>query len=64
VTRSTRPHGGFDGKQARTRRQIDELKKKVARFEQERDALPEGHPKRAWYQQRLSLYRWELTDAG
>jgi transposase len=51
--------GGFDGKQARTRRQIDELKKKVARFEQERDALPEGHAKRAWYQQRLAVYRRE-----
>ncbi|HEX6482819.1 MAG TPA: zinc ribbon domain-containing protein [Ktedonobacteraceae bacterium] len=52
--------GGFDGKQARTRRQIDELKKKVARFEQERDGLPADHPKRAWYQQRLSLYRREI----
>src|SRR6266567_2095793 len=45
---------------ARTRRQIDELKKKVARFEQERNALPEDHPKRAWYTQRLALYRREL----
>ena len=52
--------GGFDGKQARTRRQIDELKKKVARFEQERDALPADHPKRAWYQEALSLYRREI----
>jgi putative transposase len=52
--------GGFDGKQARTRRQIDELKKKVARYEQERDALPEDHPKRAWYQERLALYRREI----
>jgi putative transposase len=52
--------GGFDGKQARTRRQIDELKTKVARFEQERDALAEEHTKRAWYQERLSLYRREI----
>ncbi len=52
--------GGFDGRQARTRRQIDALKKKVARFEQERDALPEAHPKRAWYTQRLALYRREI----
>lgn len=52
--------GGFDGKQARTRRQIDELKKKIARFEHERDALPVDHPKRAWYQERLALYRREL----
>jgi hypothetical protein len=52
--------GGFDGKQARTRRQIDELKKKIARFEQERDALPLDHPKRVWYYERLALYRREL----
>ena len=52
--------GGFDGRQARTRRQIDELKKKVARNVQERDALPEEHSKRAWYTQRLALYRREI----
>jgi len=52
--------GSFDGRQARTRRQIDELKKKVARYEQERDALPEEHAKRAWYTQRLVLYRREI----
>ncbi len=38
--------GKFDGRQARTRRQIDELKKKVATYEQEQDVLPEDHPKR------------------
>jgi putative transposase len=52
--------GGLDGRQARTRRQIDELKKKVATFEQERDALAEEHPKRAWYESRLALYRREI----
>jgi hypothetical protein len=52
--------GGFDGRQARTRRQIDELKKKVASYEQERDALPEEHAKRTWYTQRLALYRREI----
>ncbi len=52
--------GGFDGKQARTRRQTDELKKKAARNEQERDALPADYPKRAWYQERLALYRREI----
>jgi putative transposase len=52
--------GSFDGRQARTRRQIDELKKKVARYEQERDALLEEHAKRAWYTQRLVLYRREI----
>ncbi|HXR66070.1 MAG TPA: transposase, partial [Ktedonobacteraceae bacterium] len=52
--------GGFDGKQARTRRQIDELKKRVATVEQEREALPHDHAKRAWYTQRLVLYRREI----
>lgn len=52
--------GGFDGRQARTRRQIDELQKKVARFEQEQDALSPSHPKRAWYTQRLAMYRREI----
>jgi putative transposase len=53
--------GGFDGRQARARRQIDELKKKVAKYEQERDALPGDHTKRAWYNQRLALYRREIA---
>src|SRR6266487_3733599 len=52
--------GGFDGRQARTRRQIDELKKKGARYEQGRDALREEHSKRRWYNQRLALYRREI----
>ena len=52
--------GGFDGRQARTRRQIDELKKKAATSEQERDVLPPDHPKRAWFNQRLALYRREI----
>jgi putative transposase len=52
--------GGFDGRQARTRRQIDELKQTVARFEQKRDALPDDHPKRAWYTQRLVIYQREI----
>src|SRR5437879_11747047 len=52
--------GGFDGRQARTRRQIDELKKQVATYEQERDVLPPDHPKRAWFNQRLALYRREV----
>ena len=52
--------GGFDGRQARTRRQIDELKKKVATYEKQRDALPEDAPKRAWYMQRLTTYHREI----
>ena len=39
--------GGFDGRQARTRRQIDQLQNKVRRYEQERDALPEDHSKQS-----------------
>src|SRR5438270_12361331 len=52
--------GAFDGRQARTRRQIDELKKKVATYEKQREVLPEDAPKRAWYTQRLATYRREL----
>src|SRR5216683_2541701 len=52
--------GGFDGRQARTRRQIDELKKRAATYEQERDVLPADHPKRAWFNQRLARYRREI----
>jgi predicted RNA-binding Zn-ribbon protein involved in translation (DUF1610 family) len=52
--------GAFDGRQARTRRQIDELKKKSARYEHERDALSPDHPKRAWYNQKLALFRREI----
>ena len=52
--------GGFDGRQARTRRQIDELKKKVASYDELRDALLPDDPKRAWYTQRLALYRREI----
>jgi putative transposase len=52
--------GGFDGRQARTRRQIDELKKKVATYEKQRDVLPAEASKRAWYTQRLVTYRREI----
>ena len=52
--------GSFDGRQARSRRQIDELKTKVARYAQEQDALAFDHPKRAWYTQRLAIYRREI----
>jgi putative transposase len=45
--------GGFDGRQARTRRQIDYLQQKVRRCKQERDTLTESDPKRAWYAGRI-----------
>jgi putative transposase len=52
--------GGFDGKQARTRRQIDELKKKVAAYEQAREALPAEDSKRRWYTEQMRLLRREI----
>ena len=52
--------GGFDGKQARTRRQIDVLKKQVARFEQESEDLPLDHSKRGWHTEQLRVLRREL----
>ncbi len=52
--------GGFDGRQARTRRQIDEFKKKVARFEQDQDTLEPSQSKRGWYTQRLASLRREI----
>src|SRR5262249_22990262 len=45
--------GGVDGRQACTRRQIDQLNKKIRHFERESDALPEEHPKHAWYARRI-----------
>lgn len=68
--------GGFDGRQARTRRQIDELKAKRDRFKQERDALPNAPPdpvqptnppepldsaKAAWYTQRSVALDHEIA---
>jgi putative transposase len=52
--------GGFDGRQARTRRQIDELKKKVAKGEEQRNALPSDDPKRVWFNQQLAVWRREI----
>ena len=52
--------GGFDGRQARTRRQIDQLKQKGATYEHERDALPPDHSKRLWFNEKLALLRREM----
>jgi putative transposase len=52
--------GGFDGRQARTRQQIDELKKKVAKGEERRDALLSDDPKRVWFNQKLAVWRREI----
>ncbi|MEO7021391.1 MAG: zinc ribbon domain-containing protein [Ktedonobacteraceae bacterium] len=53
--------GGFDGRQARTLRQIDKLKKKVAGYEEQRNALSEDHPKRLWFEQKLAMFRREIA---
>jgi putative transposase len=68
--------GGFDGRQARTRRQIDELTAKKKRYEQARDALPHAAPdpmhpakltapldseKAGWYTRRIAAVEDEIT---
>ncbi len=54
--------GCFDGKQARTRRQIDQLKAKVARLEAQRDRFPVGDPRREPGQKALSVLRKEISQ--
>jgi putative transposase len=53
--------GGFDGRQARTRRQIDQLKKRIEHLEQEVGARWEDTPKWAWLTARLLTLRTELA---
>lgn len=53
--------GCFDGRQARTRRQIDQLKAKVARLEVQRDRFPRGDPRREPSQKAISLLRKEIS---
>jgi hypothetical protein len=52
--------GGFDGRQARTRRQIDELKAKVAKLEVRRDGFPEGDRRREPSIRKLAVLRREI----
>lgn len=52
--------GGFDGRQARTRRQIDVLKSKVAILQARRSALPPGEEWPASRMERLRLYQREI----
>jgi hypothetical protein len=56
--------GGFDGRQARTRRQIDELKKKVARYEEQRDALPPIIPNELGSSRSLHCFVMRSIGAG
>ncbi len=54
--------GPFDGRQARTRRQIDLLKSKVARLEARRDGFPEGDPRREPTTRQLAVLRREIAQ--
>ena len=53
--------GGFDGRQARTRRQIDLLKKKVATLEAQRGSFPEGDPRSEPARKKLVVLRREIA---
>jgi len=53
--------GCFDGRQARTRRQIDLLKKKAALLEARRDSFPEGDKRREPAIRKLSVLRKEIA---
>ncbi len=52
--------GHFDGQQARTRRQIDLLKAKIAKLEARRDSFPVADPRRAPSLKNLTVLRREL----
>jgi putative transposase len=53
--------GPFDGRQARLRRQIDQLKAKVARLEKQRDRFPLGDPRRNPSEDALPVLRREIS---
>jgi putative transposase len=53
--------GGFDGRQARTRRQIDRLKQKEALLEARRDQFPVGDKRRAPSESKLVVLRREIA---
>jgi len=53
--------GPFDGRQARLRRQIDQLKAKVACLEQQRDRFPVGDPRRRPSEDALPTLRREIS---
>lgn len=53
--------GPFDGRQARLRRQIDQLKAKVAELETQRDRFPVGDPRRKPSQEKLAILRREIS---
>jgi transposase len=53
--------GGFDGRQAHTRRHIDRLKAKVARLEARRDQFPVGDCRREPAERKLAVLRREIA---
>ena len=53
--------GPFDGRQARTRRQIDLLKTKVTKLEARRDSFPQGDPRREPATRQLGVLRREIA---
>jgi putative transposase len=53
--------GGFDGRQARTRRQIDRLKSKVVTLEAQRDRFPVGDKRREPSEEKLVVLRREIA---
>jgi putative transposase len=53
--------GPFDGRQARLRRQIDQLKAKVAHLEKQRDRFPVGDPRRQPSEEALPILRREIS---
>jgi putative transposase len=54
--------GGFDGRQAHTRRHIDRLKSKVARLEARRDQFPVDDKRRAPSEGKLAVLRREIAS--
>ena len=53
--------GGFDGRQAHTRRHIDRLKQKVAKLEAQRDRFPVGDQRREPAKSKLSVMNREMA---
>ena len=53
--------GGFDGRQAHTRRHIDRLNSKVASLEARRDQFPVGDPRREPSERKLIVLRREIA---
>lgn len=51
--------GGFDGRQARNRQQIDRLKQRIDHLTQQRDALPQTDPHRESYTATIAAYAAE-----